>query len=334
MPKLSQRQIQNLITSLSHKLEPSIISIDNNLTNDDNTVASQKATKEYIDNEFFTIPSILHYRGTFDVNINDSFADLGFGNPGDLYIVEGNAIIDTIPLNNSDMIMIINYASTILPSDVYVIKNPENLQDIYYNTDVVNDDSFSTASDITIPTSSSVKNYVDSYANKKESFSKILHEDIPTGTIIFNNDYVIELLMKTSLNTPIEISIDGLKLRTTEYTHISGTNIVTINVAYDIDSTDIIRIIYTTDTTLLREGYTITFSGSYETYEFATLNTNPSTIIIDGNSFIINSLGSSLQFDAYVFTYIGEQIAIDIGLNSYVVQLSALNNFLLTIWQV
>ena len=126
------------------------------------------------------------------------------------------------------------------------IKHVEDLQqklDEKINTSVIIDeDDFSSNSDEKLPTQQSVKAYVDNLIGVVNFVE--FAEEFTFPYTAANETIEIVLSYNTKANSEIDITINGANLSNNQYTHTPQTNIITIQMPYEIDSNDIIRIIY------------------------------------------------------------------------------------------
>lgn len=112
---------------------------------------------------------------------------------------------------------------------------------------IVDEDNMISNSQFLIPTQQSVKAYADTVilgAGLEAPFIEEIDEFFMPYNVTANTDYTFNLTYSTEIDSIIDISINGLDLDLSEYTHTIGTDEITINVPYPLDTTDSIKVIY------------------------------------------------------------------------------------------
>jgi len=313
------KQILDLQTALNNKLDDTQISTDILLGSSDTLIPSQKAVKTYIDNKTVSLSTGMNYKGTFDATTEVDFSSLGPATVGDLYSVIGSGVIEGIDLNAGDSIIVNATVTSVTGAEVDKIDSTESPDLAHWSSDVITDDTLATATDSNIPTALTVKTYVENTAATKEDpFEEFIQEFVPAVTPA-NTNIDFTLMLVTSTTYPIIVTINGETLKNSHVTHTAGTKLVTLNVPYALDATDVINIIYKVDITQTQTGQTITFDPNLDLnkqIEFYGGVGETATVLINSVSYVIGNVAGSFVFDIggaseHTFTTVGESITVD-----------------------
>ena len=245
MPFIQLKQVKDLLASITAKLDDSQLNTTTTLGVSDLDIASQNAIKTYVDDKTVNLPSIMNYKGAFDVS-GASFDDISPAEEGDLYKIVGIATIDGIQLDNGDMVVVNTTIATVTGTDVTKIDNTETADLMHETTQLINDDTFTAVTDSTVPSADSVKNYTDGLVNtiKKDAFTEHSEEFTPGSNITAGTDFPIALAFQSAIGNTVDVFVNGVTLDSGEYTHTVGTNLVTVNLEYLLETTDVIKITY------------------------------------------------------------------------------------------
>lgn len=323
------KQIYNLQTELNGKINTIQLSTDTNLGLDDTLVSSQNAIKQYLTSLIGDLPTLLNYKGAFNVSISGTtFDDISPAYVGDFYKISGNSVIDGVVLNNGDMLFINVDTVTVTAADVTKIDNTETVDLIHKNTQLINDSTFDTATDLNLASGSATKilpiNLIELV--KEESYVELTEEFVcPINTANTNVDFY--LMLNTATTFPIIANINGVLLSATEATNVGGTNVVTINVPYALDATDTLKVIYRVTTVMYNETQTIAFNTISDTAKIIEYTGGVGTttnLVIDSITYVIGNVGGSFVFDIgganeHTFNTIGETFSFTSNLKTFTI---------------
>ena len=243
------KQIDNLQQTLDTKLNTSQLSTDPALGTNNTLISSQAAVKTYIDNNISTISSLypMQFKGYLDASLGLFPQNIIIG---DLYVISADGIINTLVLNTNDIIFANKTKVGVTNFQDWVKIDNTEAADIIRTSNIINDNTFQTASITTLPTSLSVKNYIDTNItlvnnNITNSIAQENVEDFfPLYTVSANSIYTIVLAHLIKSNSVVTISICGIVLAENEYNFQYNTDTIYITVNYQLDTTDKIRIAY------------------------------------------------------------------------------------------
>lgn len=243
---LKIKQVNGLQDALDSKIDDTQLSTDVNLGTSDLLIPSQNAVKVYVDAKTAALVGGMSYRGSFDAENTNVFSDLGSSEIGDFYYVISAGTVDGIELAIGDMIILNKTTLFPVAADIDKIDNTESPDLLHWDTDVMVDDSFATATNLNVPTSESVKNYLLSIAgNKEDSFTEALYEYTHIGaTIPASTPIILTLPHPTIADFILNISVEGIELTSSEYSHTIGTTSVTVTLPFTLEAGEIISVIY------------------------------------------------------------------------------------------
>lgn len=125
------------------------------------------------------------------------------------------------------------------------IKHIEDFNYVYTSkidiSKIDNDILLENNSQFLIPTQYATKQYIDS-KNSNNKFTEIIEEINLSNSISKNTIFQISLLNNILLNNIIQVFINGVYINQNYYSYLN--NIITIEVLYDLDTTDLIHIKY------------------------------------------------------------------------------------------